>query len=207
MQAAWKAVDMSGLMLTYLGQSRDKVEPLDISDSCREIMPALKAAIPENVIMETDFSCPGSTISTNSNYMQQILTNLINNAREAIGKNNGKVSLSVKTVPPAEIPAKNRFPVDWQQRENAYACLEVTDTGCGIEEQDIEKIFDPFFSTKFTGRGMGLAVVLGLVNSHRGVIAVDSKPGSGSAFRLFLPLSEEALQQRQKAASKDDPNG
>ena len=207
MQAAWKAVDMSGLMLTYLGQSRDKVEPLDISSSCLEILPALKAAISEKVILKTDFSSPGPTISTNSNYMQQILTNLITNAREAIGKNNGTVSLSIKTVTPVEIPVKNRFPVDWQQRENDYACLEVTDTGCGIEEKDIEKLFDPFFSTKFTGRGMGLAVVLGLVNSHRGVIAVDSKPGSGSAFLVFFPLSKEVLQQKQKTVSENDTNG
>jgi len=75
--------------------------------------------------------------------------------------------------------------------------LEVTDTGCGIAAKDIEQLFDPFYSTKFTGRGMGLAVVLGLVNSHRGVITVESKLGSGSTFRLFFPLSEEAMPQHQ----------
>ena len=202
MQAAWKSADMSRLMLTYLGQSRDKVEPLDISYSCRKILPILKAAVPGNVILETDFSSPGPVISTSHDYIQQILTNLITNAWEAVGKNSGTISPSVKTVSPVEITLRNRFPVDWKLPDNPCACLEVTDTGCGIEDKDIEKLFDPFYSTKFTGRGMGLAVVQGLVSSHKGVITVDSKPGRGSTFRVFFPLSEEALPQPQKA--KDD---
>jgi signal transduction histidine kinase len=186
MEAAWKSADMSGLMLTYLGQSRDKREPLDISYSCRIILPMLKAAMPENVILETNCPSPCPIIMANAGEIQQILTNLITNASEAIGKNKGTASLSVKTVSPEEIPTMKRFPVDWQQHDKAYACLEVTDTGSGIESKDIENIFDPFFSTKFTGRGMGLAVVLGLVNSHKGVITVNSKPGKGSSFRIFL---------------------
>ena len=204
MQAAWKAADMSGLMLTYLGQSFDKREPLDISYSCCKILPILKAAMSENVILETDFSSPGPVINTNPDYMQQILTNLITNAWEAVGMNSGNISLSIKTVSLAEIATKNHFPVDWQSQDNAYACLEVTDTGSGIEGKNIEKLFDPFYSTKFTGRGMGLAVVLGIVKTHKGVLTVESKPKLGSTFRVFFPLSEEALQQPQKAEKKDD---
>ena len=204
MQAAWKSADMSGLMLTYLGQSTDKVEPLDISCSCRKILPILKAAMPENVVLETDFPSLGPIISTNTDYIQQLFTNLVTNACEAIGKNNGTISLSIKTVSPAEIPAKNRFPVDWKSHDHAYACLEVSDTGSGIESKDTEKLFDPFFSTKFTGRGMGLAVVLGLVKTHKGVIAVESIPNQGSTFLVFFPLSEEVRQQSRKTVSKDD---
>jgi len=199
MQSAWTAADMSNLMLTYLGQTHDKREPLDLSYSCRKILPILEAAMPENVILETDFSSPGPVINSNPDYMQQTLTNLLTNAWEAIGKKTGSISLSVKTVSPAEIPTAHRFPIDWQPQDSTYACLEVTDTGSGIEDKDIEKLFDPFFTDKFTGLGMGLPVVFGIVNSHKGVITIDSKPGRGSTFRIFFPLSEEALPQPQTA--------
>ena len=67
------------------------------------------------------------------------------------------------------------------------ACLEVKDTGCGIEDKDIEKVFDPFFTTKFTGRGMGLAVVMGIVKAHGGVITVESEPGRGKHLPGLFP--------------------
>jgi len=190
MKGAWKAADMSGMMLTYLGQSRDKREPLDLSSSCHKILSAIKSAMPENVTMETDFSSPGPVISTNPDYIHQILTNLFINAWEAVGKESGTVSLSVKTVASAEIPAAQRFPIDWQPQASNYACLSVTDTGNGIEDKDIEKLFDPFYTSKFTGRGMGLAVVLGIVKTHKGVLTVESKVKQGSTFRIFFPLAE-----------------
>ena len=204
MEAAWKSADMSGLMLTYLGQAHDKVGPLDLGYSCRKLLPLIKTTMPENVILETSFSSPGPVISTNTDYIQQIFTNLVTNACEAVGKDRATMYLSIKTVSPSEIPTKNRFPVNWQSQDNAYACLEVVDTGCGIEDKDIEKLFDPFYSTKFTGRGMGLAVVLGIVKTHKGVLTVESKPNRGSTFRVFFPSAEETMQQTQKVVSKDD---
>lgn len=68
--------------------------------------------------------------------------------------------------------------------------MEVSDTGYGISEDEIDKVFDPFFSTKFAGRGLGLSVVLGIVRSHGGGVCVKSSPGGGSVFRVFLKLSE-----------------
>jgi two-component system cell cycle sensor histidine kinase/response regulator CckA len=127
----------------------------------------------------------------NENQIQQVLTNLITNAREAVGESRGAVHLRVKTVSRADIPAKYRFPSGWQPQENDYACLEVTDSGSGIVRKDIETLFDPFFSSKFTGRGMGLAVVLGIVKAHDGAVSVESEPGRGSTFRVFLPMSAQ----------------
>ena len=199
MQSAWTAADMSGLMLTYLGQTHNECESLDLSYFCRKILPLIKTTLPGNVVMETDFPLPRPIIMANTGEIQQILTNLITNALEATGNNKGIISLSVKTVSPIDIHTMNRFPVDWKSLDKTFACLEVTDTGCGIEDKDIEKLFDPFYSTKFTGRGMGLPVVMGLVNSYKGVITVDTKPGSGSSFRIFLPVSEEALAKSQMA--------
>lgn len=118
----------------------------------------------------------------------QVLKNMVTNAWEA--RNNGRsaISLSVKTVAPNDIPAEYRFPVNWQPQEGFYACLAVADTGSGIDMTDIEKIFDPFFTSRFLGRGLGLPIVLGIVRAHNGVVTVESKMGRGSVFSVFLPV-------------------
>jgi len=133
---------------------------------------------------------PGPIIISNDDYLQQVLSNLVMNAWEAaLGESHSPVRLSVKTVSLADIPLLHRFPIDWQPQGDVYACLEVTDAGVGIADEDIEKLFDPFFTSKFMGRGLGLPVVLGIVKAHGGVMTVESRPGAGSAFRVFFPAS------------------
>jgi PAS domain S-box-containing protein len=191
--AARKASEVSGLMLTYLGQAQAWADAIDLAETCRRNMQMLRAGMPKDVLFESDFPVPGPIVKASPHQIQQALTNLCTNAREAIGGSRGAIRLAVKVVGAAEIPAAHRFPMDWQPQEKTYACLEVSDTGCGIASKDIEKLFDPFFSSKFTGRGLGLAVVLGMVKSHRGAVAVESKPGKGSVFRVYLAAVSDAV--------------
>jgi signal transduction histidine kinase len=191
MQGAQKAAEVSSLMLTYLGQTTGKHAELDLVEACRRSLPLLQAAAPKYIVFKVDLPSPGPIISANINQIQQVLTNLINNAWEAVGEKKGTISLTIKTIFLAEISLAHRFPIDWQVQNKSYACMEIKDTGCGIAEQDIDKIFDPFYSTKFTGRGLGLPVVLGIVQAHGGGITLESKTGSGSTFRIFFPLSAE----------------
>jgi PAS domain S-box-containing protein len=202
LKASHRASEVSGLMLTYLGQTSDNRELLDLSETCRQGLPMLRAAMPENVVLEAKLPSPGPAVSANANQIQQVLTNLLTNAREAVGDDLGVIHLTLKTVSSADIPASHRFPISWQPEDKAYACLEVTDTGCGIADKDIETVFDPFFSTKFTGRGLGLSVVLGIMRAHGGVITVHSEPGRRSVFRVFFPVSaKEVPRQPDKAAT------
>ncbi|MEI6260225.1 MAG: response regulator [Deltaproteobacteria bacterium] len=203
MEASRKAAEVSSLMLTYLGQTPGKHEPLDISDICHLGLSMLRAVIPNKVIVETELPSPGPTIRANTNQMHQVLTNLITNVWESIGDNGGTIRLIIKTVSSADIPASHCFPIDYQPLSIPYACMEVTDTGCGISDNDIEKIFDPFFTTKFTGRGMGLPVVLGIVRAHNGAVSVESEPGRGSVFRVFLPVSTEEISLQQEKIVSD----
>jgi len=193
MQAARKAADVSGLMLTYLGQTPGKQEPIDLSETCRQSLTLLHAATPKGMILKADFPSSGPVIRADTNQMHQILTNLVTNAWEAISDSRGTIALTVKAVSHADIPTSACFPIDWRPQSIPYACLEVSDTGCGISNKDIEKLFDPFFTTKFTGRGLGLPVVMGIVKAHGGCVTVESKPGKGSIFRVFLPVSTEEL--------------
>lgn len=156
-------------------------------------MPVLQAAMPKNVTLETDLQSPGPTIKANANQIHQILSSLATNAWEATGDESGAIGLTVKTVSPEAIDDLPRFPCNWQPEDSSYACLAVRDSGCGIADQDIENLFAPFFSTKFIGRGLGLPMVLGLVQAHRGSVTVESSPGRGSVFRVFLPMSAEKV--------------
>jgi PAS domain S-box-containing protein len=201
-QAARKAAEVSGLMLTYLGQTRTKADALDLSETCRRSLPMLRAALPKDVVLKADLPSEGPIILANPNQIQQLLTNICTNAWEAVGSNRGAIQLTVKVVPPAEIPATNRFPLDWQPQDMAYACLEVADSGTGIAGKDIEKLFDPFFSSKFTGRGLGLPVVLGVLRAYSGAVAVESKPGRGSVFRAYFPVSTEEVSLQSENPAK-----
>jgi two-component system, cell cycle sensor histidine kinase and response regulator CckA len=201
MQAARKAAEVSTLMLTYLGQATGKREPLDLSEVCSRSLPMIQAAMPGEVALETDLRCPGPAVKTNENQIQQILTHLITNAWEA-RDGNGTVYLTVGTVARTDIPPSHRSLIESQPDDIPYACLEVRDTGCGISEQDTEKLFDPFFSTKFTGRGLGLSVALGIVKAHGGAICVESEPGRGSVFRVYLPCTSEEVALRPDKADQ-----
>jgi PAS domain S-box-containing protein len=193
LKAARKAAEVSGLMLTYLGQTPRKHEPIDLSKVCRQSLSLLQAVIPHKVTLVPEIPSPGPTIRANAGQIQQVLTNLVTNAWEAVSENNGTIRLTVKTVSLKDIPALKRFPIDWQLKESVYACLKVADTGSGITNTDIDKLFDPFFTTKFTGRGLGLSVVIGIVQAHGGGVTVESEPSQGSIFRVFLPISTEEL--------------
>lgn len=195
MQSVQKAVEISTLMLTYLGQTTVKCEPLDLSEVCRQSLSMLRSGLPKNMVLESDLASPGPTVFASVNQLQQLITNLVTNAWEASDAGEGFIRLTVQTVPAAVIPAANRFPIDWQPQDTAYACLKVADAGCGIANENIEKIFDPFYSTKFTGRGMGLAVVFGIVRALHGTVTVETAPGRGSTFQIFLTVSTVGVPQ------------
>ena len=201
-KATNKATEISNLMLTYVGQTVTKREPLELSDVCRRSLPILMAGIHQNAVWETQLTTTNPIISACETQIQQVITNLVTNASESLNNNNGNIRLAVKTILPINIQSTHHYPVDWQPKNNAYACVEVKDTGCGIPEKDIEKIFDPFYSTKFVGRGMGLAVVQGIVSAHQGGITVDSTQGKGTTIRVFLPISSDIIPQKPNPSSK-----
>ena len=192
MASAGRAAEISKMMLTYTGKAAGKHEIMDLSASCSMSLPLFQATLPQNITLSTDIQSPGPRIKANEAQIQQMITQLVTNAHESMNKQPGSVHLAVKTVFSDQIPKTFRFPVEWEPAATSYACLEVSDSGCGISGKNMEEIFDPFFSTNFTGRGLGLPVVLGIANAHHGGITVESSLEKGSTFRVFLPLATEA---------------
>lgn len=191
LKSARKAAEVSTQMLTYLGQSFEKIEPLNLTEICHRTLPYLHASMPRTAALETNFPTPGPSINANLNQIQQVLANLVTNAWEAGADKETTIRLSIQTVPATHIRPGNRFPLNWQPQDPVYAALEIADNGSGIVADDIEKLFDPFYSSKFPGRGLGLPVVLGITRALNGVVTVESEPGRGSIFRVYLPALTE----------------
>jgi len=201
MKAARRAAEVSSSMLTYLGQTLGKHELLDLSSTCHTSLQKLRTVMPKEVEMVVDFPPDGPLIKANAYQIQQVLKNLITNAWEGHNHRPGTIQLSIKKVVLEDIPATHRFPLDWQAQQNLFACLTIKDSGCGINVPDIEKLFDPFFTSKFLGRGLGLSIVLGIIRAHGGVVTVTSKVDRGSVFNIFLPIyAGEIVRPTNRAA-------
>ncbi len=184
-----RLTELARAMLDYTGRGRFEARPVDLTRLVREMTPLIEASLPKRVKLAYSLPDDLPSIHGDSVQLAQVLMNLLINAAEAIPGPDGLVQVSTGTM-----QADRRFlakhVVGNRLREGCYVLLEVTDNGCGMDEQTQEKIFDPFYSTKFTGRGLGLAAVLGIVKRHQGAIGVSSKKGRGSTFRVLLPCDE-----------------
>ncbi|WP_035246368.1 CHASE4 domain-containing protein [Desulfogranum mediterraneum] len=190
MAAAKRASEIGQLMLAYLGQTDAEREPLKLGDVCGQCLSDLRGELPEQVTLDLALSAPDPVVQANSSQICLLVENLVTNACEALGDRSGVISVAVGTLSSDEVSGSHYFPAEFKlpSQSTDYACLEVSDTGRGIEENDIDKIFDPFFSTKFTGRGLGLPLVLGAMKSYGGLVSVESVPDQGSRFRVLLPI-------------------
>jgi two-component system cell cycle sensor histidine kinase/response regulator CckA len=210
MRSSERAAQLTRQMLAYSGKGRFMIEPLDLSAQVREITALLRVSIPRNVEFKLDLQDGLPLIEADPGQIQQLVMNLVINGAEAIGPEGG--SLRVATLQ-REFTAAKMAVVDEYFAPGRYVVLEVRDSGHGMDAETRAKIFDPFFTTRFTGRGLGLAAVSGIVRSQKGAIDVESEPGVGTAFYVYLPAvkaSVEAESQKATASvsrSADSPAG
>ena len=206
-KAGRRAADMSLLMLTYLGRQQGKSKPLDLSKITRDCLENIHPQLRKELTLELNLLPQGPVIQADPAQMEQVLKALVTNAWESMDDYpNGRLRVCVETRPASSIGHENRFPVDWQSPDPSFACLSIIDTGKGLDEAMISGIFDPFFTDKFTGRGLGLPVTLGIIKAHGGCITLESEPGKGSTFSVFLPLSPTAIPREQRPATVGNPS-
>lgn len=186
-----RATELTRLILAYLGQSVGKKKPIQLSETLRQALSLVRAALPANLRVNTELPSGGPMIRADAVQIEQILTNLMVNAAEALGNQEGEITVALNTVSGGDIRATRFYPVEWKPKEQTYARVTVSDTGCGMDTETMERVFDPFYSTKFMGRGMGLSVALGLVRTHEGAFTLESEVGLGSTFKIFLPAIEQ----------------
>lgn len=182
-QASERAAGLTRKMLAYAGKGAFVIELMDfgrlVGDTCREMQ---QSSIPQTIALELHDGDDLPLVFTDPAQLRQMVVELVTNAVEAIGEGaSGTISVQTAAVDLSEQAGECGI------KPGRYVALEVRDTGCGMDEETQPKIFDPFFSTKFIGRGLGLAAVQGFVRSNGGGVQVESSPGRGSCFRVLLP--------------------
>jgi PAS domain S-box-containing protein len=187
--AARRAADLTRQMLAYSGKGHFEIKPLDLSALVREIATLLETTISKKVQLRLELGGGLPSVQADVAQMQQVIMNLVINGAEAIGDQRGTVLVTTGLQEIDEAYGQTLVVSAGELAPGPYVFIEVHDTGSGMDEATREKIFDPFFSTKFTGRGLGLAAVLGIVRAHKGAIKVYSTPGRGSTFKVFLPAT------------------
>jgi signal transduction histidine kinase len=188
--ASQRAADLSRQMLAYAGKSSFALERLDLRDLVEEMAHLLKTTISKKAILNLNLERELPPIQADPSQIRQIAMNLIINASEAIGDRSGVITVSVGAT-----RCDEEYLRKTELREalapGLYVHIEVTDTGHGMDVETRSRIFEPFFSTKFTGRGLGLAAALGIVRAHRGAMKVYSEPGKGTTFKVLFPALED----------------
>ena len=198
-QSALRGSEIVRELMIYAGQDQtDLVEAVDVSRLVEEMLELLKVSISKHAVLRTDLRDNLPAVRGNAAQIRQVVMNLVINASEAIGEKQGVITVTTAQVSGSENLAPNGATT---LPQGDYVRLEVSDTGCGMTEEVKAKIFDPFFSTKFAGRGLGLAVVQGIVRDHGGAIDLVSAPGEGTTFQVFLPCTPQRVAKIHSAIS------
>ena len=185
-RAGERAAHLTRQLLAYAGKGRFVVEPVDVSSLVREISSLVQTSISKKVRVILNLADDLPMVEADSSQIQQLVMNLLLNGAEASGDRAGTVVITTAMEHVDEARPRN-MGAGQHLEPGDYICLRVQDNGCGMDEAVKARIFDPFFSTKFTGRGLGLSAVLGIVRSHRGDLALESRPGEGTVFEVLLP--------------------
>jgi signal transduction histidine kinase len=189
--SADRAAGVAKQMLDYSGKGGFVKEKINLNALVEKMRNSLETAVPSQVHLSFEPSDALSLTRGDPSQLQQVVMNLATNSVEAIEGRNGTIRIKTGCMKCNQ----DYFATCWfydGTAEGDYVFLEISDTGCGMEKEIIKKMFDPFFSTKFIGRGLGMAAVLGIVRWHKGAIHLSSEPGIGSTFRILLPVIPES---------------
>ncbi len=202
--ASQRAKNLVQQILTFSRKSVSEKIPCDISPSVKEALKLLQASLPATIEIRSDVKSDLGLVKADQTQIHQVLMNLCTNAFHAMKENGGLLDVSLNFV---KLESSD-VSIYHDLEPGPYLKLTVTDTGCGMEPEMIEHIFDPYFTTREAeeGTGIGLTTVHGIVREHRGIINVYSEPGAGSAFHVLLPCIE-AVQAIEMKTSESLPTG
>ncbi len=189
-QASRKASDLTSHLLAFARTGRHHPRPAQLSEIVCSALKLLRATIPANVDIVTHLDDDLPELLVDRSQIEQVILNLCLNAAQAMPKGGAvEITTCISNMTPEIIP--KCAPLD-SPRPGPRIAMIVRDTGHGMDESTMQRIFDPFFSTKMDGHGLGLAAVLGVLRQHQAHVLTESVPGKGTAFHIFLPLSRDA---------------
>ncbi|MBU0680671.1 MAG: PAS domain S-box protein [Proteobacteria bacterium] len=188
-QAAHGASTIGTMMLSYVGQRPLQLQPTDLAELAQECATEVTRQFKNPYTLK--FIPPPAPLycSLDQQQIKEVISNILANAIEALPAQNGEIEISFST---ADFDRAS-FPLAFQgdtPKKGRYTFCQIRDTGQGIDPENIPYIFEPFYTTKFVGRGLGLALSLGLIKTHHGAILVDSTPGAGTTVKILLPAMD-----------------
>ncbi|MCK5520907.1 MAG: hypothetical protein KAI81_07330, partial [Candidatus Marinimicrobia bacterium] len=190
------AADLSKQMLAYSGKGHFVVESINLNVMIDEMMHLLKTFISKKAILNLNLADSIPNVEADVTQIRQVFMNLITNASEAIGDRSGIIAIS-SGVMEVDDNYFDATVIDNDLKPGYYSYFEVSDTGVGMDKETQAKIFDPFYTTKFTGRGLGLAAVLGIIMGHKGSIKIYSEVNKGTTFKVLFPCDPEMSKPNQ----------
>ena len=205
-KGARHAADLCRQLLGYSGRGRFVIEPIDLSELVEEMAHMLDVSISKKAVLKYGLSEGLPAVEADATQMRQIVMNLVTNASDAIGERSGVISIATGAMQGDRDYLSGTYLAE-DLPEGIYVYMEVSDTGCGMNDAIRDRLFEPYFTTKSTGRGLGLAAVLGIVRGHRGAIKVYSEEGKGTTFKALLPASEVPALARQEGAEPEEWTG
>lgn len=199
LSAAEHGAALTQQMLAYSGRGAFVRQPVNLSEAVRAMTPLFTSSLGKRTKLHVDLADDLPLTLADRTQVEQVVMNLVINASEALGDDNGTIHITThrRTLADAE-PIANLMDAIAPLPAGEYAVMDVRDSGPGISDQLRSKIFDPFFSTKSTGRGLGLAAVAGIVRSHLGGIQLCSEESFGTTFRVHFPAMEVTSDCRQQ---------
>jgi signal transduction histidine kinase/CheY-like chemotaxis protein len=190
MNSARRAAELCGQTLVYAGQGRIEQHDITLQALINETLNMLNTSISKKCVLSLNVHSALPVMHGDPVQVRQILMNLVINASEAIGDRNGVITLNTGVLDCSETDDTGQYIVP--PAPGQYVYFEVSDTGCGMDREVLRRIFDPFYTTKFIGRGLGLSAVMGIIRAHKGALMVFSEPGKGTTFKVLFPAVEVA---------------
>jgi len=197
-----RAKELVGQILTIARQGEEKALDIKLQPILKETLKFTRSSFPSNIEIRQEVDPECRRVYANPTQIHQIMMNLITNARHAMGEENGILDISIK-----EVEVDNKEHPDLKQGD--YVCLTVADSGVGMNQSTLDRIFEPYFTTKDkdTGTGLGLAVCHGIIMALNGSIEVTSEIGKGTVFQVFLPVALSQHKFKPETQLGPDPTG
>ncbi len=190
-RAGHRAAKLANQMLTYAGKTSLALKPVDIQDIINEKVQMMELALPSHIHIRQEESDKIPSIEGDREQLGHAIMNLLTNASEAIENGEGLINIktSVTNCSSTYLAATLLGPANLKPGQ--YVEVEISDNGCGMDDKVLSRIFEPFFSTKFTGRGLGMSAVHGIVKAHKGTLDIKSHINKGTTVRVLFPVLKD----------------
>ncbi len=204
-EASSRGSDLVQELMTYAGQTNINMKRKSPSDIITKLTPLCKGVVHPSVNLEISHGQDLHDVMIDSGQFWKVIVNLVKNAAESIKSNRGYIKISTFNYDLTKTNAL-KFLSSHPLEPDRGVIFEVADNGAGIPQDIIDRLFEPFFSTKAVSRGLGLATVFGIVDSHSGGIAIISHENIGTKFRVWLPAAEEVRNTNDIEELVEDPD-